>query len=130
MYTAKLITRDMDQGRYKWTVEFTDGSKTWTEFFYDGKYEQVRNRVAYKLKELNEVDTFTEGQTIDPIVNTPVIQTPEEIARDKWLQIYTKWVRIKTTLIDTGILTGNETKLTQLKAKVQSDFIPAYIDNI
>lgn len=130
MYTAKLKDRVIENGVVRWVVEFTNGTDTFTDSFKVSKYADLQRQVTSRLVDLNFVDTFTIDGVIDSIVNTPVVQTPEQIAEEKWLKQYYKWLKIKTTLIDTGILTGNETKVANLKAKVQADYLPAYIDNL
>lgn len=130
MYTATLINRVKENGVVRWIVEFSNGTDTFTDSFKVNKYVDLRKQVTNRLNDLNFVDTFTLNAPIDLLVDTPVVQTPEQIAEDKWVRQYYKWLKIKTTLIDTGILTGNETKIANLKAKVQSDYLPAYIDNL
>ncbi len=126
MYTAKLITRDIDQGRYKWTVEFTDGATTWTEFFFNDKYEQVQRVVAVRLSALNAVDTFTDGQNIDPTVPVAVL-TQAEINRNEWLN---DWRRLETAdrLISAGVIADTLPAYVTLKTKVTTNFLPAYIN--
>lgn len=130
MYTAKLKDRVVESGVIRWVIEFTNGNDTFTDSFKVNKYQELRRQVTNRLADLNFADTFIIDSNIDVLVDTPIVQTPEQIAEDKWLRQYYKWVKIKTTLIDTGILTGNETKIANLKAKVQSDYLPAYIDNL
>lgn len=136
MYTAKIFDKSFDAGVLRVQVEFTNG----TESIFESCVPQDENGLKFwvksRLAQLNfagEVDSkFPTGATVD--VSTPVVVPPtptaEEIARDAWLKNYYKWIKIKSTLIDTGILTGSETKLVQLKAKVTSDFLPAYLDII
>lgn len=125
MYTAKLIKREIDQGRYKWTVDFTNGVKTWTEFFFDSKYEQVRSRVALKLKDLNEVDSFTEGDNIDATIVTPT-KTQAEQDRDTW---FTDWRNFQNAskLVELGVITDTLPAYVALKTKVATNFKPAYV---
>lgn len=130
MYTAKLKNRLIEGGRIRWVVEFTNGSDTFSESFKVSKYADLQRQVTSRLVDLNFVDTFTIDGVIDVVATPSVVQTPEQVAEEKWLKQYYKWLKIKTTLIDTGILTGNETKVASLKAKVQSDYLPAYIDNL
>lgn len=126
MYTAKLIKRDIDQGRYKWTVDFTNGEKTWTEFFFDGKYEQVRSKVALKLKELNEADTFTEGQDIDATIAAPTAKTQAELDMDVWFKDWRKF-KHATELVDLGIIAGTLPAYLALKTKLSTNFKPVYV---
>lgn len=132
MYTAKIHNKSFDAGVLRVQVEFTDGVNSIIESCVPQDENGLKYWVRGRLNQLNfsdEADTkFPNGSTVD--FTTPPIPdpTPEEIARDKWLKKYTKWVKIKTTLIDTGVLTGNESDLVTLKGKVQSDFLPDYID--
>lgn len=136
MYTAKIISKEYVNGALKVTVEFTDGTTSVQEFCIPQDFDGLKYWVKSRLATFNgakEIDTtFSVDDEID--VTEPIVQPPaptaEEIARDAWLKNYFKWVKVKTTLIDTGILTGNETKVVQLKTKVQTDFLPTYIDDI
>lgn len=130
MYTATLKNRLVEGGKIRWVVEFTNGTDTFKDSFHANKYTEVQRQVTSRLVDLNFVDTFTIDGVIDVVATPSVVQTPERVAEEKWLKQYYKWLKIKTTLIDTGILTGNETKVANLKAKVQSDYLPAYIDNL
>lgn len=136
MYTAKIFDKSFDAGVLRVQVEFSNGVTTIHESCVPQDETGLKYWVKGKLDQLNfaaVVDTnYAVGTTVD--VSTPVVVAPvktaAEIAQDAWLINYRKWTKIKTTLIDTGILTGNETKLAQLKAKVTSDFLPAYLDII
>lgn len=136
MYTATIKKKTIDNGVLRVEVEFSDGVNSIVESCIpqdlDGLKYWVKSRLATFNGALSIDTTLGVNDTVDvsdPVV-TPPTPTAEEIARDAWLANYKKWVRVKTTLIDTGILTGNETKAVQLKTKVQNDFLPAYLDFI
>ena len=136
MFTAKVISKEQVGGTIRFSVEFTDGTKTVME------QSVPQDEVGFKYWVKSRLDTFNsapildakyvEGSTVDvsEAVVTPPAPTQAEIDRNTWLKNYAKWVKVKTTLIDTGILTGNETQLVTLKGKVQTDFKPAYLDFI
>ena len=136
MYTAKIFDKSFNAGVLRVQVEFTNGVDSIFESCLPQDEVGLKYWVKSRLTQLNfsgEVDSkFPVGSTVD--VSTPVVESPiltqEQIAEKEWVKNYYKWLKIKTTLIDTGILTGNETKLVQLKAKVTSDFLPAYLDII
>lgn len=136
MYTAKIHDKSFDAGVLRVQVEFTNGTESLFESCVPQDEGGLKYWIKSRLDQLNfatVIDTkYSVGTTVD--VSTPVeqapVQTAEEIAAEKWLKKYYKWVKIKTTLIDTGILTGNETAVAALKGKVQSDYLPAYLDLI
>lgn len=136
MYTAKIVNKDYVGGALQISVEFTDGVKTITEHCTPSDEGGFKHWVKSRLATFNyakQADaTVAVNDVIDVTDPAPVIpvQTAEETARDKWLKKYNKWVKIKTTLIDTGILTGDEANLVTLKGKVQSDYLPEYLDLI
>lgn len=134
MYTAKIHDKSFDAGVLRVQVEFTNG----TESLFESCVPQDEGGLKYwikgRLDQLNFATTsdvkYAVGSTVD-LSETPVVQkTQAEINRDNWVLLYQRWLRVKTGLIDTGILTGNEAKVVALKAKVQSDFLPAYVDII
>lgn len=136
MYTAKIFDKSFNAGILRVQVEFTNG----TDSIYESCVPQDEGGLKYwvksRLDQLNFATTIDSklpiGSTVDVSTPTPVIptQTAAEIARDEWLKDYRTWVKVKSTLIDTGILTGSETKVVNLKAKVMSGFLPAYVDLI
>jgi hypothetical protein len=136
MYTAKIFDKSFDAGVLRVQVEFTNGVESIMESCVPQDEGGLKYWIKGRLAQLNfasEIDTkYAVGSTVDvaePAAEVPV-QTAEEIAQEKWLKKYNKWVKIKTTLIDTGILSGNEANLVTLKGKVQSDYLPEYLDLI
>lgn len=135
MYTAKIKSKEFINGALKVTVDYSDGVTTVTESCIPQDFDGLKFWVKSRLATFNggkEIDTvYATDDVIDP---TPVVETPtltaEERARNAWLQKYAKWLKVKTTLIDTGVLTGNETKAVALLNKVKTDFLPEYIDSI
>lgn len=136
MYTAKIHDKSLNEGRLWINIEFTDGVTSIVEGLSPQDENALKAWVKEKLNFYNNVkpvvDLLNSGDTID--VSEPVVQ-PEVIPNDvklrnEWMQRYNRWVKIKTTLIDTGILTGSETPLVNLKNKVKTDFLPDYINYI
>lgn len=134
MYTAKIHDKSFDAGVLRVQVEFTDGTTSLFESCIPQDEGGLKYWIKGRLDQLNFASTsdvkYAVGSTVD-LSETPVVQkTQAEINRDNWVLLYQRWLRVKTGLIDTGILTGNEAKVVALKAKVQSDFLPAYVDII
>lgn len=136
MYTAKIVNKEYSGAALKISVEFSDGVTTITEACVPQDEAGFKYWVKSRLttfnsgKEIDSTTAINEVVDVSDDVVVPPTPTAAEIAQEAWLKNYLKWTKIKTTLIDTGVLTGNETKLANLKAKVQSDFIPAYLDII
>lgn len=133
MYTAKVIEKVLQGAAMRFIVEFSNGETSVQESVIPQDEEGFKFWVKSRLAVFNAGETlaltYTEGSVID--VTEPEkpekILTQAEIDHTQWLNDYNKWVKIKTTLIDTGILTGNETQVAALKTKVQNNFKPAYI---
>lgn len=136
MYTAIIKSKEFTNGILKVTVEFTDGVTTLTETCIPQDFNGLKFWVKSRLATLNggqEIDsTLAVNDTID--VTDPVVMPPtptqEETERTEWLKDYAKWVRVKTTLIDTGVFTGNEAPAMALKAKVTTGFKTDYLNFI
>lgn len=136
MYTAKINRKDYVDGVVRVFVDFTNGTDTYTEACIPQNEDGLKFWVKSRLETLNSAEvieaTYTDGSAVDvsePEVVVPVL-TAQEIAKNEWFILYNKWVKIKTTLIDTGVLTGNEAKVLALQNKVKADFIPSYLDSI
>jgi len=138
MFTAKVIKKQETTQGLKISVEFyRDGNVSHTEEITPQDRDGLFHWLESRLKTLNTgqelKSELVEGADVTvpkaPVIEQPV-RTAAEIARDKWLTKYAKWVRIKTTMIDTGILTGTEKPVTDFLADVKAGFKPAYIEFI
>lgn len=136
MFTAKINRKDYVNGVVRVFVDFTNGTDTYTESCIPqdeaGLKFWVKSRLAaFNVGEVVEAN-YVDGADIDvsdPVV-TPPTPTQAELDRAEWLKDYARWVRVKTTLIDTGIFTGNEAPAVALKNKVSSNFVPDYLNYI
>jgi hypothetical protein len=136
MYTATITNKEFINGALRVTVEFSDGVTTVTESCipqdYDGLKFWVKSRLA-TFNSAKEIDTdLAINDPVDVADPTPVVPvlTQDEIDQNDWLQDYKRWVKVKTTLIDTGVLTGNETQVQALRTRVQTNFKATYINFI
>ena len=117
-------------------VQFIEGVKIIEETVRPSNLDGFNYWVKSRLEALNAVPAvqaaLVDGTTVntaEPVVIPPVL-TQAQIDKNTWLDDYSKWVKVKSTLIDTGILTGNETPVVALKTKVQTNFKPGYVDSI
>lgn len=136
MYTATIKKKELVNGALLVTVLFSDGVTDVTDSCVPQDLNGLKFWIKSRLATLNgavDIDTtFAVDDVVDvkePVVEEPVL-TAQEIAKETWFKNYRKWIKVKTTLIDTGVLTGNETKVLALQNKVKTDFLPAYIDSI
>jgi hypothetical protein len=131
MFTAKITNKTLVDGVLTVFVEFSNGVTSLTEWCKPQDEDGLIYWVKSRLAQLNAAPTLDAKYAVDQVIDTAEVAAPEptaaEIERDEWLADYRKWVRVKTTLIDTGVLTGNETQVLALKTKVQTNFKAAYL---
>lgn len=134
MFTATIKNKEFVNGVLKVTVDYSDGVTTVTESCIPQDFDGLKFWVKSRLATFNggqEIDsTLSINDPIDPAdsVVTPPVPTQAEIDRDTWISDYRKWVKVKTTLIDTGIFTGNEAPAVALKNKVTTNFLADYLN--
>lgn len=131
-WTATLRSKRQESNGVYLYVQFTDGTRIIDkEYLVNGEsVDYIRRKIkndAINLDNNDLINTeFVEGIIAEPtITQTP---TQAELDANQWLSDYNKWVNVKTKLIDTGIITGNETAAVALKTKVQTNFKPAYLN--
>lgn len=136
MYTAKIKSKEFVNGALKVTVDYSDGVKTVQETCIPQDEDGFKFWVKSRLATFNSAETINATYAEDSVVDVSdkevevIAPTAEVVARNTWLKLYYKWLKVKTTLIDTGILVGDETKVVQLKNKVKEDLLPEYLDYI
>lgn len=125
MYTATLKDRLIEGGKIRWVVEFTNGTDVFSESFNLNTYSDVEKRVSSRLSELNFVDTFTIGGTIEQIE----VVTPTKVETDKevWMKDYQILQKVNE-LINNGIDISTFDEVIALKNKVAANFKPEYIN--
>lgn len=136
MYKAKIQGKSYNEGRLWVNVEFTNGVDSIVEGISPQDENALKSWVKQKLNFLNytkdAITSMVDGSDVDvldPVVEVPAISNDVKL-RNTWIANYNKWVKVKTTLVDTGILTGSEVPLLTLKSKVKTDFLPDYINYI
>ena len=136
MYQAIVKGKALNEGRITINVKFTDGVNATIETCIPQDADAFKSWVKERLRFYNasaildtELQENAEIDTSDPIVKQAVIP-PAVLARNNWIELYSKWVKVKNTLVDTGVLTGTETTLVNLRNKVKNDFLPDYVNYI
>ena len=131
MYTATLKSKTLGaDGIVSVEVEFTDGVTTVSETVKPASLNNLKVWVSNRLSVLNGSKDIDANATVGAPITTAVAPTQAELDRDAWLADYRKWVKVKTSLIDTQILNGNETAVVALQTKVKNGFKASYIDFI
>ena len=132
MYTATLTDKKIVDGKIVATVSYTNGADTLVETISFVDVETFKRAVKSKVDALNTTATAVNNLSLGTIDTTPTqpTLTQAQIDEQAWMNQYAKWVRIKTTLIDTGILTGSETALVNLLNQVKTGFKASYVNDI
>jgi hypothetical protein len=139
-WTASSQVQIGSDGLKVLSITYSDGTKNITNRYeintsYTPEFvsKLVRDKINYLTIQDQRADQLSSGTIVpaspDPVINPPA-PTQSEIDRRQWINDYNKWVKIKQTLIDTGILTGSEAPLVTLKDRVKTNFKPAYLDFI
>ena len=134
MFTAKIQNKVTEGAQIRVFVEFTDGVTSVIESCIPQNEDGLKYWVKSRLDTFNSATTINSTYVVDQAIDVsePVVVPPTPTAAEldeaAWLSDYRTWV--KTTLIDTGILTGSETQLVNLKTRVQTNFKAAYLAKI
>lgn len=135
-FTAKIISKSVDNGVPVITVEFSDGTSVIQESCrpqdLNGLKQWAKSRIS-TFESRNVIDsTFVLNSTMDlsdPVVTPPVL-TQAEIDRNNWLTDYRTLVKAYQTLVVPGIIGANNPTYTALMSKVQSGLKASYLDFI
>lgn len=133
MFTAKINRKEPRGAAIEIFVDFTNGTDTYTESCIPQNADGFKYWVKSRLETFNsglaldvELQPQAEVDVSDTVVTPPVL-TQAEIDRNTWLAKYQKWVRIKQTLVDTGIITAANPKaaamLNELKSTLQAEYL-------
>jgi hypothetical protein len=131
MWTAKIKSVLKSAGRIAVTVTYTSATESFDEEYSSVSkvdmtwlQSQVRNRIEAITAAYAFADSLTSNQAID--VTPAAAPTQAELELSAWQKDYTRWLAVQRA-IDTGVLTGAETKVVELKDKVKAGFKPAYL---
>jgi hypothetical protein len=131
-WSAKLVSVEKQQGKAHIVINYSDGTSSFNEDQWLSSPQTLNDIVATRIAQLSSVDTFVAGIVLGPLSSTPTppsIQTAPQIAQNKFLVDYNRWLSVKRA-IDAGILTGTEPEVQALKSLVQTEYSAAYINVI
>jgi hypothetical protein len=137
MFTATIKNKEDDGGAVKFFVEFTDGEKTVTEWCIPQNEEgfnywvQSRLEVFNSCKDLSsKLEKGTEITIVNQIENTPTVFSKEEQEKNDWFVDYAKFTRIKTNLVDNGILSESDESFLELSERVKKGYKQEYFETL
>ena len=134
MFTHRIISKAFENGVLVLGVEFTDGVKVITEIVKpqdEAGFKYWLNSRLTSLNSLVELEKVNINDTVDLSDSVPEdTRTQAEKDRDIWITKYLKWVKIKATIIDTGIVPITNTKVADMLTDLKTTLKPEYIDYI
>lgn len=131
MFTASIIGKEIQvDGRTKVEVSFTDGVKTFSKFVIPQDKDGLEGFILGELKQLNIADADIPIGVFTPPTPTPPVVDTETQARIDWFTKVGKLSRVRTLLLDTKVLLGDEAEITNLVNEVKQDYKKEYLDFI
>lgn len=120
MFTATIVKKEETGFGLKLTVEFTNGTRTLIEEVLPQDRDGFDHWLESRLKSLEtgeELKTeLVEGVSVVPLEKVVSVETPV----DAWLKKYYKLVRVKQTLVDTGVVPANNPRYVALLDEVRT----------
>lgn len=137
MYTSKINrTEETPRGLEIFVDMYKDGVLSHTEKVVPQDRAGFDFWLKDRLKTLNEGQALKDAllpgadvEPLEPVVETPVL-TQAEIDRNTWLTKYRQWVRIKQTIVDTGIVPSTNPQLVAKVDDLKATLLPEYLDFI
>lgn len=132
-YTAKIISKTIDNGVPVVTVEFTNGVTVVQESVKPSNMEGFKAWVKSRISVFDESEKlptdYPENTPIDvsdPVV-TPPTPTQAQLDEASWRERLAKMKWVKENLLDTGVMTGSEAQIVTLRNGLKTDFKATYI---
>lgn len=133
MFTAKIINKEVVKDRLVLGVEFTNGTKTVVENVTPQdevafkRWVQSRNEALESLVVLDK--NFKVNDEVDPAISEPELSQAE---KDKqiWIRKVSRIDNIQRSLVDTGVFTGLEQPIVDLRDDIKATYKPAYINEL
>ncbi len=135
MFTHKFNREEKTEQGVRYYFDFTNGTETYTDACIPQDKEGLKFWIISTLNKYNTQEELkselVEGESVDlsDTTTTPTL-TQAEIDRNKWLEKYHKWVRVKQTVIDTGIIPMSNPKAVALLDDLKATLKPEYLDFI
>lgn len=128
MYTAKSTGKSLSNGVLSVTVEYTNGTDTFSEVYQANSGQDthwLENRVRNRLLSANTLPDFSDSLQLGPIVPSIVVPTTSDIWGDSYIKL-----RFMQKSVDDGLLDKTDTDYVSLKKRVKDTFDKSYISYI
>lgn len=129
-FIATLINKEQENDKIRVWVDYTDGASTFSDNFTITDEGDLKRQVKNKIIQLTKAKSAFQNLVIDGEID---ISSPDptqaELDRQEFLANYSKLQRINVA-VNLGILTGDETFITNLINTIRTSFKPEYIDVI
>lgn len=131
MYTATITAKEANFERKQVIISasISDGSKTFEEKFIFNlgvTKSAVEFEINRYLRILSETDSLLNSVQEGPVTVVATEPTVEDTTKGLWFRDFNRLKSVQE-LITLGVLTGNETQVVNLRAKVKNGFKAAYI---
>lgn len=135
MFTAKITNKNFDKDRNQFVLnaEFVDGETIIPKelrYSADQSFDDIKKNIKQRVNRLNNAVTEESNIVVGDVdLDTVPDDTPTKAERgaQDWLRNFERLQKVQI-LIDLQVLTGNENQIQNLRARVASDFKPAYIN--
>jgi len=132
-FTAKTISKEEVPQGLRFTVEFTNGTKSFVETIIPQDEVGLLLWVKSRLTSLNSTLTlptqYPDGGVIVTAL-TPIVLTQAQIDQNQFFDDLNRYNRIKTYLIEPGFVSVDDTDVAALSAKIKTNFKPEYLNFI
>lgn len=133
-WTPTITNKQLNNGQVTITVQFnssTTGAIA-TQQFQSGDIETLKLQIATAGNYFEKNENFANSLPTGSINITPatILLSQTQIDENSWMALYKQLVKVKQTLIDTGVINISNPTYTVLLASVQAGLKAAYFNTI
>lgn len=126
-WSVMATKKQKENGLVRVFVQFSNGSEVVDDSLIITSLAELKRAVKQRIDRLESAQTLFTNLPLNTPVDVSVTQPTEaEIARQTFHDDMAKLHRLRQA-VDLGILTGNETIITNLIIKIKSEFKPEYL---
>lgn len=125
-WIVSITDKKQEQDKVRVYLQLVNGSHTLFTDVVVGSKDELKRVVKNKIRALNETTTLDDVLVGDSFDVSDPAPTVDETNKANFANDVSKLQRIKMA-IDLGILTGNETFVTNLITKIKNNFKQEYL---